>query len=104
MSQPSIKSHRDDAIVAVRQLSKRYKDGTEALKGITFNIKKGELFGLIGPDGAGKTTALRILSGVMEPTGGDALVLGNPAREARRLIGYVPQNCALYPDLTIEEN
>jgi len=51
MSQQVINSSGDDNIVAVRQLTKRYKDGTEALKGITLNVKKGDLFGLIGPDG-----------------------------------------------------
>lgn len=104
MPQPSLKISSDEVIVVLRQLCKQYKDGTKALKGINLNIMKGDLFGLIGPDGAGKTTALRILSGVMEPTSGDALILGKAAPQARHLIGYVPQDCALYPDLTVEEN
>ncbi len=95
---------QDDIIIAVSQLSKQYKDGTQALKGITLNINKGDIFGIIGPDGSGKTTALRILAGVMRPTGGEALVLGNSPDKSRAHIGYVPQNCALYPDLTVEEN
>lgn len=95
---------QDNVIVAVRQLSKRYKDGTEALKGITIDVNKGDLFGIIGPDGSGKTTALRILAGVMQATSGEALILGNPPDKARARIGYVPQNFALYPDLTVEEN
>ena len=76
LSQPVVNSCKDEPIVAMRQLSKRYKTGTEAVRGITLNINKGDLFGLIGPDGAGKSTALRILSGVMEPSGGEALILG----------------------------
>ena len=103
-SQPAVDSSKDEPIVAIRELHKRYKTGTEALNGITLNIKKGDLFGLLGPDGAGKSTALRILSGVMEPTSGEALVLGRAPRDVRRLIGYVPQSCALYPELTVEEN
>lgn len=103
-SQPVTKPYGDEPLVSVDQLRKRYKDGTEALKGITLNIKKGDLFGLIGPDGAGKSTTLRILSGVMEPTSGKALILGKEARNARRQMGYIPQNCALYPELSVEEN
>jgi len=99
-----IKSQGDQPIVSVSQLSKRYKDGNEALRGITLDVTKGDVFGLIGPDGAGKSTTLRILAGVMEPTSGKAMILGNLARTARRHIGYIPQNCALYPELTVEEN
>src|SRR4030095_9516291 len=91
-------------IVAVHQLNKRYQTGTEALRGIDLNVNQGELFGLIGPDGAGKSTMLRILAGVMEATSGAVQILGKAPRDARRLIGYVPQNCALYSELTVEEN
>ncbi len=104
ISQPLVDSRKDEPIVAIRELNKRYKTGTEALRGITLDINKGDLFGLIGPDGAGKSTALRILSGVTEPTSGKALILGIAPRNARRYIGYVPQNCAHYPELTVEEN
>ncbi len=102
--QQAIKSCGDDLIVAVRDLNKRYKTGRAALSGITLDIRKGDLYGLVGPDGAGKSTTLRILSGVMEPSSGEALILGTAPSNARRQIGYVPQNCALYPDLTVEEN
>jgi ABC-2 type transport system ATP-binding protein len=105
MSQPITRSRADDEhVVSVHGLSKKYKKGAEALKGLNLEIKKGDLFGLVGPDGAGKTTALKILSGVMRPTSGEVLVLGKPPADARNLIGYVPQNCALYPELSVEEN
>ncbi len=100
----AVDCRKGEPIIAMLELHKRYKNGTEALRGITLDIQKGDLFGLIGPDGAGKSTALRILSGVMEPTSGEALILGVAPRDARRQIGYVPQNCALYPELTVEEN
>jgi ABC-2 type transport system ATP-binding protein len=103
-SQRETKTCSEEPIVAVRRLTKRYSTGTEALRGIDLTINKGDLFGLIGPDGAGKSTTLRILAGVMEATGGTALILGNAPPDARHVIGYVPQNCALYPELTVEEN
>lgn len=103
MPQQVLTIHSDAPFVAVHDLHKRYRTGTAALRGITINVNKGDLFGLIGPDGAGKSTLLRILSGVMEPTSGEALILGHAPRDARRNISYVPQNCALYPELTVEE-
>ncbi len=105
MSQPITRSRADDEhVVSVHGLGKKYKKGAEALKGLNLEINKGDLFGLVGPDGAGKTTALQILSGVMRPTNGEVLVLGKPPADARDKIGYVPQNCALYPELSVEEN
>src|ERR1700733_10667564 len=76
------------AIVSVGNLRKRYGE-FEAVKGIDFAIERGEIFGLIGPDGAGKTTTFHILGGVMEPTAGVITVLGKPPREARLKIGYL---------------
>jgi ABC-2 type transport system ATP-binding protein len=104
LTQPIITASDPELIVAVHQLNKRYQTGTEALRGINLNIKRGDLFGLIGPDGAGKSTALSILAGVMEATSGEALIFGKSPSDARHMIGYVPQNCSLYPDLTVEEN
>ncbi len=105
MSQTITRSRADDEhVVSVHGLGKKYKKGAEALKGLNLEIKKGDLFGLVGPDGAGKTTALQIMSGVMRPTSGEALILGKPAASSRDKIGYVPQNCALYPELSVEEN
>ncbi len=105
MSKPDAASRAtNDVLVAVSGLRKTYKTGAQALKGIDLEIRRGSLFGLIGPDGAGKTTTLKILAGVMQPTGGQVLVSGKPANRARKLIGYVPQDCALYPELSVEEN
>ncbi len=104
LSQPATGARSDTGVVLVRALRKHYKNGAEALKEIDLEIEKGELFGLVGPDGAGKTTALKILAGVMQQTSGDAKIGGKSASDARKLIGYVPQNCALYPELSVEEN
>lgn len=79
-----------------------------AVEDLTFGIAQGEIFGLVGPDGAGKTTTMRLLTGVMEPTGGEAWVMGkHVVREAEAVkedIGYMSQRFGLYPDLTVEEN
>jgi ABC-2 type transport system ATP-binding protein len=89
--------------IRVSQLSKRY--GTvEAVRGIELDVGDGEIFGLIGPDGAGKTSTFQILAGVMEPSGGAATVFGQPARAARSQTGYLTQAFSLYPDLTVAEN
>jgi ABC-2 type transport system ATP-binding protein len=89
--------------IDVRGLSKRY--GTlEAVRGVTFEVNRGEMFGLIGPDGAGKTSTFQILAGVMEATAGAANILGRPAREMRSQTGYLTQDFSLYPDLTVAEN
>jgi ABC-2 type transport system ATP-binding protein len=89
--------------IAVEGLTKRYGP-VEAVRGIGFDVHEGEIFGLIGPDGAGKTSTFQILAGVMEATGGKAEVFGVPARDARSETGYLTQSFSLYPDLTIEEN
>lgn len=92
------------AIIKVDGLLKRYKDGTEALKHLVLEVQPGELFGLVGPDGAGKSSALKILAGIMEPTSGRVAVLEDKPSRARRYIGYVPQGGALYPELSVDEN
>lgn len=80
----------------------------EALKGIDARIPAGRITGLVGPDAAGKTTLIRILAGLMQPTGGRALVFGRPAMELARRepnsIGYMPQRFGLYEDLTVMAN
>lgn len=92
-----------EVALRVDRLTKDY--GTlEAVRGISFEVDKGEIFGFIGPDGAGKTTTFQILAGVMRATGGEANVLGKPAREARAETGYLTQSFSLYPDLTVMEN
>ena len=89
--------------IEVRDLTKRY--GTlEAVRGIDFEVREREIFGLIGPDGAGKTSTFQILAGVMEATSGDANIFGRPAREMRSQTGYLTQTFSLYPDLTVKEN
>ncbi len=89
--------------VRVENLWKRY-GGVEAVRGIALEVRQGEIFGLIGPDGAGKTTSFQILGGVMPATGGVAEIYGKPSREARSLVGYLTQAFSLYPDLTVAEN
>ena len=89
--------------IDVRGLSKRYGK-LEAVRGITFEVNHGEMFGLIGPDGAGKTSTFQILAGVMEATSGNANIFGRPAREMRSQTGYLTQDFSLYPDLTVAEN
>ena len=89
--------------IAVHSLVKRY-GAVEAVRGIDLEVQQGEIFGLIGPDGAGKTSTFQVLAGVMEATSGEALIFGRPAREMRSQTGYLTQTFSLYPDLTVEEN
>lgn len=100
--QPSVRPEGGIAI-RVSHLSKRY-GAVQAVRGIDLEIGEGEIFGLIGPDGAGKTSTLQILAGVMETSGGVAEVFGRPARDARSQTGYLTQAFSLYPDLTVIEN
>jgi ABC-2 type transport system ATP-binding protein len=87
----------------VKDLWKRY-GAVEAVRGITFEVAKGEIFGLIGPDGAGKTSTFQILAGVMEATSGTVDVFGGQARTMRSQTGYLTQAFSLYPDLSVAEN
>ncbi len=93
--------------LAATALEKRFGP-TEALRGLSFQVQPGELYGLVGPDGAGKTTALRALSGLIDLDGGEARVFGeDPARggsAVRERIGLMPQQYSLYRDLTVAEN
>jgi ABC-2 type transport system ATP-binding protein len=91
------------AAIQVRGLTKRY-GALEAVRGIDLDVRAGEIFGLIGPDGAGKTSTFQIIGGVMEATSGTAELLGQPAREARAQVGYLTQAFSLYPDLSVAEN
>lgn len=94
----------EDALVA-KGLVRRF--GTiEALRGLSLTLGAGELYGLVGPDGAGKTTAVRAFAGLIDVDEGEVRVLGlDPrSREAREQIGLMPQRYALYGDLTIDEN
>jgi len=80
----------------------------EAVRGLSFEVRRGELFGIVGPDGAGKTTTLRMLAGVLEPSAGDALLGGisiaRQAEKAKPHLAYMPQRFGLYEDLTVREN
>jgi ABC-2 type transport system ATP-binding protein len=95
-----------EAVKLVR-LSRSF-GAVRAVEDLTFSVAQGEIFGLVGPDGAGKTTTMRLLTGVMEPTGGEAWVMGkHVVREAESVkdeIGYMSQRFGLYPDLTVDEN
>jgi len=95
--------------VSINKLSKSYNKGkVQALKELTLEVNEGEIFGLIGPDGAGKTTLFRLLTTLLLPDSGDATVDGldivKDFEELRRRIGYMPGRFSLYPDLTVEEN
>lgn len=92
-----------NAAIYAQNLVHKYQTVT-AVAGIDLDVQTGEIFGLIGPDGAGKTTTFHILGGVMQPTSGDVLVMGIPPRQGRLNIGYLTQQFSLYLDLSIEEN
>ena len=93
--------------VSSHNLSKSY-DKVHALRDLSFEVEQGEIYGIIGPDGAGKTTLFRILTTLMLADGGTATVDGldvvRDYREIRRRIGYMPGRFSLYKDLTVEEN
>ncbi len=95
------------SILEVKDLVKKYGDFT-AVKGISFDIKEGEIFSLLGPNGAGKTTTISMLSTLYAPTSGDATIAGHSVKQnpmaVRNAIGIVPQEIALYEDLTAREN
>ena len=93
--------------IKVQNISKSYNN-IKAVEGITFEVKEGELFGLIGPDGAGKTTIFRILTTLLKANQGSATVAGFDAiqdyKSIRNCVGYMPGKFSLYQDLTVEEN
>ncbi|MEH2205487.1 MAG: ATP-binding cassette domain-containing protein [Nostoc sp.] len=89
--------------IEVRGLHKHYGN-LAAVRGIDLSVHKGEMFGLIGPDGAGKTSTFHILGGVMEATAGEVQIFNQPARDARLITGYLTQQFSLYLDLSIDEN
>jgi ABC-2 type transport system ATP-binding protein len=95
------------AAISMSNVVKRY-GAVQALTGLTLDMPQGQMFGLIGPDGAGKTTAIRLICGLLHPDGGHVRVFGHdPVREHRLLterIGYLSQRFSLYGDLTIDEN
>jgi ABC-type multidrug transport system ATPase subunit len=95
--------------IEVKDLKKVYgKEKTVAIDGISFSVKKGEIFGLIGPDGSGKSSIFRTLTTLILPDGGSATVNGfdvvKDYKSIRNCIGYMPGRFSLYQDLTVEEN
>ena len=98
---------RSEEAVVVRGLRKVF-GSLVALEGLDLSIRRGEVFGLLGPNGSGKTTTIRMLCGLMEPTAGSATVVGfdiaSQAEQIRRRIGYMSQRFGLYDDLTVREN
>ncbi len=97
----------DEYSIVLSEISKSYKN-TKAVNNVSLNIKKGELFGLIGPDGAGKTTVIRLLTTLLKPDKGFAAVEGfdtvKDYKKIRKIVGYMPGRFSLYQDLSAEEN
>jgi len=91
-------------MIKLVNVSKNY-DAKCAVKEVSLEIHEGEILGLVGPDGAGKTTLIRMLTGILSPTSGDISVLGaaNP-ETVKQYLGYVPQKFSLYGELTVQEN
>jgi len=99
-----------DLAIDVRDLTKTYRTPfarrkVEALRGVTFQVEKGHIFGFVGPNGAGKTTTIRTLMGLIRPTGGSATILGKqlPSRAARFQVGFLPEAPYFYDYLTVAE-
>lgn len=97
----------DAPIIVVDGLTKRFQDLT-AVNRLKLSVNRGEIFGLVGPDGAGKTATMRMLAGVMRPDGGRMMIDGIDAitdpEEAKQHVSYMPQRFGLYEDLTVDEN
>jgi len=93
--------------IEIHELDKNF-GSVHAVRGINFNVRKGEVFSLLGPNGAGKSTTISMLCCLLKPSSGDALVMGHSVSQepmaVKRAIGVVPQEIALYPDLTAREN
>jgi ABC-2 type transport system ATP-binding protein len=95
------------SIIQVRHLSKHF-GSFKAVDDISFEVRKGEIFGFLGANGAGKTTAMRMLTGLLQPTSGEATVagfdVGSQPEQVKSRIGYMSQKFSLYEDLTLAEN
>lgn len=96
-----------EKVIAANQLTKNFGDFT-AVDRISFEVSKGEIFGFLGANGAGKTTAIRMLCGLLGPSSGEATIAGydiyRDTEKIKANIGYMSQKFSLYPDLTIREN
>ncbi len=102
-----IDSPAADSAIWTRGLRKAF-GSLRAVDGLSLEVKRGEIFGLVGPDGAGKTTTMRLLTGILDADGGEAVVDGydvfRQAEVMKRQIGYMPQQFSIYGDLTVGEN
>jgi len=100
-------SEADNSVIQIINL-KKYFEGVKAIDDISFKVKRGEMFGFVGPDGAGKTTTIRCLCGLLTPNEGNIQVLGSDIKknkkEIQNKIGYLSQKFSLYGDLSIDEN
>ena len=99
-----------EQLIVVRDLRKTFRIGllgrrVEAVKGVSFEVRRGEIFGFLGPNGAGKTTTIKMLTGLIQPTAGEAFLFGArvPSAEARQRLGFLPENPYVYPYLTPRE-
>ena len=97
----------DESVIRTEKLTRRFKKVT-AVDGLDLDVQRGEVFGLVGPDGAGKTTTIRMLCAIMDPTEGSAEVAGYDTvaepEQIKRRIGYMAQRFNLYGDLSVVEN
>jgi ABC-2 type transport system ATP-binding protein len=97
----------NEYVIQIENLTRRFKEVT-AVDGLDLAVRRGEIFGLVGPDGAGKTTTIRMLCAIMDPTSGSAQVAGfdtvRQAEQIKRRIGYMAQRFNLYGDLSVSEN
>jgi ABC-2 type transport system ATP-binding protein len=100
-----------ERLIDVRALEKKFKTGflerksVAAVKGVSFDVRRGEIFGFLGPNGAGKTTTIKMLTGLIAPSGGEAFLFGKPVPEpaSRERLGFLPENPYVYPYLTPRE-
>jgi len=99
-----------EQLIKVRDLRKTFRIGllgrrVEAVKGVSFDVRRGEIFGFLGPNGAGKTTTIKMLTGLIQPTAGEAFLFGArvPSAEARQRLGFLPENPYVYPYLSPRE-
>ncbi|MFN2217598.1 MAG: ABC transporter ATP-binding protein, partial [Anaerolineae bacterium] len=100
-------SKEDEYVIETKDLTRAFKTVT-AVDGLTLSVHRGEILGLVGPDGAGKTTIIRMLCAIMDPTAGSARVAGfdtvSESEQIKRRIGYMAQRFNLYGDLSVTEN
>jgi ABC-2 type transport system ATP-binding protein len=108
---PAADGEGRERLIDVRRLAKTFRTGflqakvVQAVKGVSFDVRRGEIFGFLGPNGAGKTTTIKMLTGLIAPSGGEAYLFGErvPSAKARARIGFLPENPYVYPYLTPRE-